>query len=313
MDPLLKTSGLGKSYGRLKALQNVDLEIGDARAIGLVGKNGAGKTTLLSILSGALKADTGNVNILGYTPRSIAGTGLLNILPQDANFKKGIPVKKQLLLFAQLQGMNKTEARVAVDELLNELGDSSFVNRPASTMSYGQRKKLGIVQAFLGKPKLVILDEPTAGLDPVAANDVRQLIRKLSTESAFIISSHNLYEIEDICSSVIILDQGKLVANKPISELATTQNRLNFTLDRPADSSLLEELQSRAGISELVVDRINPEKLSLDMVATEQGEIQIEVQKLLIDKGYVIVDFSRGKALIEGIMDLVDDEQGSKN
>ena len=307
MDSLVKTSGLGKSYGRLKALQNVDLEISDARAIGLVGKNGAGKTTLLSILSGALKADTGNVSILGHTPRSIAGTGLLNILPQDANFKKGIPVKKQLLLFAELQGMNKNEARLAVDELLNELGDSSFVNRSASSMSYGQRKKLGIVQAFLGKPKLVILDEPTAGLDPVAANDVRQLIRKLSTDSAFIISSHNLYEIEDICSSVVILDQGKLVANKPISELATTQNRLNFTLDRPAESSLLEELQSRAGIAEVVVDRINPEKLSLDMIASEQGEMQIEVQKLLIDKGYVIVDFSRGKALIEGIMDLVDD------
>ncbi len=313
MDSLVKTSGLGKSYGRLKALQNVDLEISDARAIGLVGKNGAGKTTLLSILSGALKADTGNVSILGHTPRSIAGTGLLNILPQDANFKKGIPVKKQLLLFAELQGMNKNEARLAVDELLNELGDSSFVNRSASSMSYGQRKKLGIVQAFLGKPKLVILDEPTAGLDPVAANDVRQLIRKLSTDSAFIISSHNLYEIEDICSSVVILDQGKLVANKPISELATTQNRLNFTLDRPAESSLLEELQSRAGIAEVVVDRINPEKLSLDMIASEQGEMQIEVQKLLIDKGYVIVDFSRGKALIEGIMDLVDDGQGSKN
>ena len=313
MDSLVRTSGLGKSYGRLKALQNVDLEISDARAIGLVGKNGAGKTTLLSILSGALKADTGNVSILGHTPRSIAGTGLLNILPQDANFKKGIPVKKQLLLFAELQGMNKNEARLAVDELLNELGDSSFVNRSASSMSYGQRKKLGIVQAFLGKPKLVILDEPTAGLDPVAANDVRQLIRKLSTDSAFIISSHNLYEIEDICSSVVILDQGKLVANKPISELATTQNRLNFTLDRPAESSLLEELQSRAGIAEVVVDRINPEKLSLDMIASEQGEMQIEVQKLLIDKGYVIVDFSRGKALIEGIMDLVDDGQGSKN
>ena len=313
MDPLVKTSGLGKSYGRLKALQNVDLEISDARAIGLVGKNGAGKTTLLSILSGALKADTGNVSILGHTPRSIAGTGLLNILPQDANFKKGIPVKKQLLLFAELQGMNKNDARLAVDELLNELGDASFVNRPSSSMSYGQRKKLGIVQAFLGKPKLVILDEPTAGLDPVAANDVRQLIRKLSTDSAFIISSHNLYEIEDICSSVVILDQGKLVANKPISELATTQNRLNFTLDRPAESSLLEELQSRAGIAEVVVDRINPEKLSLDMIASEQGEMQIEVQKLLIDKGYVIVDFSRGKALIEGIMDLVDDGQGSKN
>ena len=309
MNSLLQINGLGKQYGRLKALQDIDLEIDDARAIGLVGKNGAGKTTLLSILSGSLKPDSGDVKILGHTPRGIAGTGLLNILPQDASFKKGIPVKKQLLLFAQLQGMSKNEARLAVDGLLNELGDASFVNRTSSSMSYGQRKKLGIVQAFLGKPRLVILDEPTAGLDPVAANDVRQLIRKLSSDSAFIISSHNLYEIEDICSSVVILDQGKLIANKPIAALATTQNRLNFTLDRAADDSLLEELRALEGISEVSRDRINPEKLSLELAGKAQDQMQLEVQKLLIDKGYVIVDFSRGKALIEGIMDLVDIKQ----
>ena len=313
MESLLQISGLAKSYGRLKALQNIDLEIGDARAIGLVGKNGAGKTTLLSILSGALKPDEGEVHILGHSPRGIAGTGLLNILPQDANFKKSIPVKTQLILFAQLQGMNKDEAQNAVDGLLNELGDASFVHRSASSMSYGQRKKLGIVQAFLGKPKLVILDEPTAGLDPVAANDVRQLIRKLSGDSAFIISSHNLYEIEDICSSVMILDQGKLIANKPIAELATTQNRLNFTLDRAVDETLVEQLGAMDGVMEVNVDRINPEKLALELGAKMKDEMQIEVQKLLIDKGYVIVDFSRGKALIEGIMDLVDDGQKGQN
>lgn len=206
MDHLIKINNLSKRYGSTKALSDINLEIDKPAAIGLVGKNGAGKTTLLSILSGSLQASSGMVSILGITPRNIAASGKLNILPQDASFKKGIPVLKQLILFARLQNMSRSDAERTLSRLLNELGDDSFVGKAPEHLSYGQRKRLGIVQAFLGQPELVILDEPTAGLDPVAANDVRQLIRKLSGESAFIISSHNLYEIEDICSQVIILD-----------------------------------------------------------------------------------------------------------
>ena len=187
MPDLLEITDLGKRYGSTTALSGINLKIEKAAAIGLVGKNGAGKTTLLSILSGALRPNTGSLTILGDTPETIATTGKLNILPQDATFKKGIPVMKQLLLFARLQGMDKLEADAAVKELLAELGDATFADNSPESLSYGQRKRLGIVQAFLGKPQLVILDEPTAGLDPLAANDVRQLIRKLSGESAFII------------------------------------------------------------------------------------------------------------------------------
>ena len=219
MSALLEITELNKYYGSTIALSNINLCIEKAAAIGLVGKNGAGKTTLLSILSGALRANTGSISILGETPESIATTGKLNVLPQDATFKKGIPVYKQLVFFARLQGMSKIEANASVEKLLNEFGDAQFAEQAPETMSYGQRKRLGILQAFLGFPELVILDEPTAGLDPIVANDVRQLIRKLSTQTAFIISSHNLYEIENICSSVIILDTGKLIASKQISQL----------------------------------------------------------------------------------------------
>ena len=201
-------------------------------------KNGAGKTTLLSILSGALRPSSGEVLILGETPQTIATTGKLNILPQDATFKKGIPVKKQLVLFARLQGMSQVHAESELDALLSELGECDFVNKAPEQLSYGQRKRVGIVQAFLGKPQLVILDEPTAGLDPVVANDVRKLIRKLSRDSAFIISSHNLYEIEDICSSVIILDKGKLLANKAISELASKDSSISISLNRAPEEAL---------------------------------------------------------------------------
>lgn len=307
MPALLEITDLGKRYGSTTALSGINLKIEKAAAIGLVGKNGAGKTTLLSILSGALRPNTGSLTILGDTPETIATTGKLNILPQDATFKKGIPVMKQLLLFARLQGMDKLEADAAVKELLAELGDATFADKSPESLSYGQRKRLGIVQAFLGKPQLVILDEPTAGLDPLAANDVRQLIRKLSGESAFIISSHNLYEIEDICSSVIILDEGRLIASKPIAELANKENKLNLTLNRIPDEKLLQSLKQIPDIKDLTQDPLNQEKISLDLGSSNDlDELQLQIQRLIMDHGYAIIDLSRGKALIDGMMELVD-------
>jgi ABC-2 type transport system ATP-binding protein len=308
MSALLEITDLGKRYGATTALANVNLKIEQAAAIGLVGKNGAGKTTLLSLLSGALRPNTGSVSILGETPETIATTGKLNILPQDATFKKGIPIKKQLILFARLQGMSKTGADTAVNDLLAELGDASFANKTLEHLSYGQRKRLGIVQAFLGKPQLVILDEPTAGLDPVAANDVRQLIRKLSGESAFIISSHNLYEIEDICSSVIILDKGRLIASKPIAELANKDSNLSLSLNRKPSTELIETLAQLDEVRDVTLDKVNQEKMTLHLGIEDMDEIQLTVQRLIMDQGYAITDLSRGKALIEGMMDLVDDD-----
>jgi|APSaa5957512535_1039671.scaffolds.fasta_scaffold07839_3 ABC-2 type transport system ATP-binding protein len=308
MSTLLEINGLYKHYGSTKALINISLKIEHSAAIGLVGKNGAGKTTLLSILSGALHPNAGTISILGETPQTIATTGKLNILPQDATFKKGISVKKQLILFARLQGMSRIEAESSVDQLLAELGDSSFVNKAPEHLSYGQRKRVGIVQAFLGKPQLVILDEPTAGLDPVVANDVRQLIRKLSGESAFIISSHNLYEIEDICSSVIILDNGKLIANKSISEIADKESSLSITLNRLPDENLILALEQIDEINTLIADKLSPEKLNVHLDSDNIDELQLKIQRIIMDQGYTITDFSRGKALIEGMMDLVDQD-----
>jgi len=308
MSNLLEISGVHKHYGSTKALVNISLKIEQAAAIGLVGKNGAGKTTLLSILSGALRPSSGEVLILGETPQTIATTGKLNILPQDATFKKGIPVKKQLVLFARLQGMSQVHAESELDALLSELGECDFVNKAPEQLSYGQRKRVGIVQAFLGKPQLVILDEPTAGLDPVVANDVRKLIRKLSRDSAFIISSHNLYEIEDICSSVIILDKGKLLANKAISELASKDSSISISLNRAPEEALLSALKDIDTVNEIQLDSVNNEKLILQLSSQEMDELQLRIQRTIMEQGYTITEFSRGKALIDGMMDLVEND-----
>jgi len=136
----------------------------------------------------------------------------LNILPQDATFKKGIPVIKQLLLFARLQGMGKLEADAAVMKLLAELGDADFADKSPESLSYGQRKRLGVVQAFLGKPQLVILDEPTAGLDPVERRRFQNLLADIAEEVIVILSTHIVDDVADLCSRMAIMDDGEIVA-----------------------------------------------------------------------------------------------------
>ena len=312
MNSLLQIEGLSKRYGSTIALDDINLTLETTRATGLVGKNGAGKTTLLSILSSAIRADRGTVHILGLPLSQIPGSGKLNILPQDAAFRPGTSVFRQLVLFARLQGLSKTQANTDVEKLAEELGDGSIMHRKPEQLSYGQRKRLGVVQAFLGSPELVILDEPTAGLDPIVANEVRQLIRKIAGDSAFIISSHNLNEIEDICTDVVILDGGRLVASKPIDELARRQNTLRLTLNRAVENDLLLALQESEFVSSVRQDSLKPEKLSIVLAAGDADSHQLQIQTMIMNRQYVIQDFNRGQGLMDGVMDLVGPTQGTR-
>ena len=218
MNKLIECKQLTKDFGRKNAIENLDLSIESGRTLGLVGPNGAGKTTLFSLISGYLKPTSGEIRVLGHTPGASLSKGRLGALPQDAPFLGGISVQAQLTLYAKLQGFVSNTAKAEVFRVLEHLKITDLAKQYPETLSFGQRKRVAIAQTLIGEPELILLDEPTSGLDPIAANDVRNIIRKLSSTCTFIISSHNLDEIGDICNEVIIIKQGKLVKHCPISE-----------------------------------------------------------------------------------------------
>ncbi len=308
MTCLIETEGLSKKYRATPALTGINLSIEKPVCIGLVGKNGAGKTTLLSILSGSIRQSSGTVKVLGHAPQGSAIQGKVSILLQDAHFKKGLPVISQLEHFAQLQGFTKQAARDEIADLLRQLNNADYAGKNPEQLSWGQRKRLGIVQAFIGQPELVLLDEPTAGLDPLAAHDVRKFIQTYTDKSSFIISSHNLYEIEDICSEVVILDKGKLIAYTKITELAGKDNSLNISLDRAPSEELLNALSQLPEIIDLKTDSANQEKITLYFASKQADKFQLQVQTLIIEQGFSLVHLHRGKALVDGVLDLVDAE-----
>ena len=214
MSVVINCQQISHRYGSKLALDNVNFTIDAGEPVALVGPNGAGKTTLFSILCGYLQPSSGSIELFGCHPNSPSLFGKVGALPQDAQLDPRFSVLKQLLFFCQLQGISKSQALMEADRVLELVGLSQSKHVKPQELSHGMRKRIAIAQALLGQPELILLDEPTAGLDPVNARAIRKLISDLSAHATFMVSSHNLDELEKLCQTVLYLDQGKLIQQK---------------------------------------------------------------------------------------------------
>jgi len=305
MEPMVEAQGLAKFYGEVAALNGLDLSIGRGGPVGLVGPNGAGKTTLFSLLGGFLKPSAGVLRMLGRTPGEAILRGRFAILPQDADFKKGVAIGRQLAFFARLQGMAAAKAQTEAERVLSLLGIADWARHLPEQLSHGQLKRTAIAQALLGEPELVLLDEPTAGLDPVAAREVRRMILLQSTERTFIVSSHNLDEIRDLCREVVLLDQGKLVRHCRIDELIETRHYLTITLSVPPTDTIATLLRGLEGIRGIEISPNGGHRLLIQFDAADADQLQIRVMEALASAGISIIHFSRGQNLSDRVADLV--------
>ncbi len=302
MTVLLECRDLVKRYGRIRAIDGLSFTIEAGAPVGLVGPNGAGKTTLFSLIAGFIRPGQGSIHIHGTnTPRS----GQIGILPQDAPFLKGIRVRDQLRLFARLQGMN---AAAALEESRRMAGDfevADLLGRYPEKLSYGQRKRVALAQALLVQPDLVLLDEPTSGLDPVAADDVRRLIRMRARDVTFMISSHNLAEIEDICETIIVINEGRLVVTSSVAELRGQDQHMTLELETEATDAVLATMNGTAGIVRAHFVDDDRGRIGVEYDGQDPSRLQMELLQLLSEAGIAVVRFSRGKKLSEGIVRLV--------
>lgn len=229
----ISLKGLSKQFGNTHALTDVSMDVPRQCVFGLVGPNGAGKTTLFSLVSGFLRPSAGNISVLGIGLDRISDLrGRLSILPQDAQFQANVPIIEQLVYFSQLNGCTRAEAEKEAADALAKVGLGDSARKGARMLSHGMAKRMGIAQAFLGQPEVILLDEPTAGLDPASAKGIRDLIDELRTSATIVISSHDLSEIQEMCSHVAILDHGKLVAFNLVSELTSANSQFRVSFNR---------------------------------------------------------------------------------
>jgi ABC-type multidrug transport system ATPase subunit len=244
---------LSKSYGAKQALNNVSFEIQKGAPVALVGPNGAGKTTLFSLLCGYINPSHGELSILGHQPGSAALFNQVSALPQDAQLDPRFNIDKQLAFYGKLQGMGAKQSHNEALRVLDLVGLKEVAKQRAGDLSHGMRKRVTIAQALIGSPKIVMLDEATAGLDPIHAREVRELVSSLSDEATFILSSHDLTELERLCSQVLHLDKGIL------SEHQTKDNNTHthfYTLMlNEAYQNVEQQLQALAGVSRVYMSQ----------------------------------------------------------
>ncbi len=217
---------LTKSYGRIEALGGVTLHIQPGEIVGLLGPNGAGKTTMIKILTGYLQPDDGTVevdglNVLTDTQEVQARLGYL---PENAPLYPELSVQAYLRTIADLRQIPAGEQLACISEAVYATGLADMLTRPIGQLSKGYRQRVGLAQAILHRPKLLILDEPTVGLDPTQIVEIRRLIKRLAQHSTILFSTHILSEVEALCDRVVILMNGLIKADARLSDLAATPN-----------------------------------------------------------------------------------------
>ena len=291
---IIQCNALTKRYGGTVALDALNLELTSGEPIALIGPNGAGKTTLLSLLCGFIRPSQGNITILGHPPGAAALSGQLSALPQDALLDPRLSVVRQLRFFARLQGMSKTEASKEVSRVLATVDlESSAKTRPTD-LSHGMRKRIAIAQSLIGSPSLVLLDEPTAGIDPPNARMIRELVREQSDKITFIVSSHNLDELERLCATVVYLEKGKLISVGPVSD---DEEHDVLTLRAPTlpVEQFIALCQSLPGI--IAVSRTTQGDYLIETDSEMQASVA--VLQLIADQGWRYKQLSRGRTLEE--------------
>lgn len=223
---MIDVSELSKSYGAIQALRDVTFSIADGEIVGLLGPNGAGKTTIIKILTGYLQPDGGVVHVNGLDvleqPREVQAQ--IGYLPETAPLYPELTVQAYLKMMAELRQIPPGEQLAALSAAVYATGLHTHLTRPIGQLSKGFRQRVGLAQAILHRPRLLILDEPTVGLDPTQIVEIRHLIRRLSRHSTILFSTHILSEVEALCDRAIILINGQIKADAHLSELAATTN-----------------------------------------------------------------------------------------
>jgi ABC-2 type transport system ATP-binding protein len=220
---VLKSRGLSKKYGDFTAVDNLDLAVRQGEVFGLLGPNGAGKTTTILMLLGLTEPTTGSVRVLDFDPvrQPLSVKARVGYLPEQLGFYDGLTARENLIYTAKLNGLRRTEAYPRIDAGLDQMGLSQVADRPVRTFSRGMRQRLGVADVLLKQPQLIIMDEPTVGLDPEAAHEFLEIIRRLKTEGiTILLSSHLLYQLQAICDRVGLFHRGRLVLEGTVAELA---------------------------------------------------------------------------------------------
>ena len=313
MEFAIETNGLTKKYGSLTAVNKLNLKVTRGSIHGFLGPNGAGKTTTIKILVGLLKPDEGAVSVLGKELHGDQADARLSIgyMPELPKFPKHLKGAELLDVYGRMYGMTEQQRTEQIPKLIEMAGLKGRENDLIGKYSKGMQQRIGIAQALLNNPELVILDEPSLGLDPMGMVEVRELMKNISKEGITVfVSSHLLYEVEQICTHVTIIDRGTMLVSNTlqnVSGMLTGPALIHAEVARMSDALVqaVKNLPFVANVGQ------TGNALSIQLATHE--DVRIQVSETITKAGGVIVGMSmKGSNLEDVFMQLVSKDQGGK-
>ena len=310
----LEVKNLHKSFGETEVLHGISFSVESGRALGLLGRNGAGKTTTIRILMQVFGANEGTVLLDGvpFSPKKIG----IGYLPEERGLYPKKTVTEQLMYLAALRGMKRTEAAKAVKHWLERMGVEDYASRKLETLSKGNQQKVQLAATLLHDPPVIILDEPTVGLDPKQIIEIRDLIKSLKEKHTVILSSHILSEVSAVCDYVLIISHGKLVASdtpENLGKLAEGSNTLNLIVKGEKDK-ICTALGQIEGVKNVTAADAKEEYAWNVTVSTnEDCDVREEVFFKMADAKCPILEMQSRKVSLEEIfLELTEDDKKSK-
>ena len=304
---MIEVQNLTKVYGTKTAVDNVSFKIRNGRIYGLLGPNGAGKSTTMNIIAGCLSPTEGTVLVNGYDvcDQPIEAKRQIGYLPEQPPLFTDMTPKEYLTFVAEAKGVSDELIDRQVKEAMTLTDILSVKDRLIKNLSKGFRQRVGIAQAILGSPDIVILDEPTVGLDPQQLIEIRALIRKLGGKLTVIISSHILSEIAELCDHVIILSEGHVVADSSMADLEAQVNPetvLHMTV-KGDEAGIREVLGGIAGVGEITVLSASEEAgtVTLKVATTADGDLRDDIFFAMAARRYAVISMDKSEHSLEEI------------
>ena len=304
---MIQVSHLTKYYGDFLAVNDLSFEIEDGHVYGFLGPNGAGKSTTMNIMTGCLSPTAGTVKIGGYDimEEPEKAKKLIGYLPEIPPLYLNETPQEYLTFVGEAKGLRGKELRAEIDKAVESAGIDTVRDRLIGTLSKGYKQRVGIAQALLGKPEVIILDEPTVGLDPIQIIEIRDLIKNLGKEHTVILSSHILSEVQAVCEQVMIISKGKLVAfdaPENLEKLLTASNGITFQVEASKEEA--EEILS--GMEELSGYEIKEAEGVISVLAhlTEGQDTKAVCGRLTLafaSKGLPVFEMKTKKANLEDV------------
>ena len=302
---MIEVSHLSKSYGSRPAVQDLSFTVPDGQIYGLLGPNGAGKSTIMNILTGYLSATSGQVTVAGHPlpEEADAAKACVGYLPEQPPLYPEMTVQEYLDFVAELKGVKHAQRKQQVLAAARRTGLEEVLPRVIRSLSKGYRQRVGIAQALLGSPQLIILDEPTVGLDPAQVIEIRNLIRELGKAHTVILSSHILSEVQAVCQQVLILSKGRLVAVGSPEELGETLNpgsRLRATAQGETDT-VLAAVRSVPGICRVELESAADGQVTFTAESEDAADRRAAVSRALTETGCTVLALAAENRSLEEV------------